>query len=185
MSDATTILSRIAAGDAKAADELLPIVYNELRQLASRRLANDPAGQSWQTTELVHEAYLRLVGSDQKWDGNAHFFGAAAEAMRRILVERVRHKKRLKRGGEQNRVMLSEEIAASGPSVEEALLVDDLLDHFAENFPVEAEIVKLRYFAGFSTSEAAKILDIPSTTAHRHWTFAKTWIFRELKKTDE
>ncbi len=185
MTDATKILSRIATGDPKAADELLPIVYNELRRLASKRLARDPAGQSFQTTELVHEVYLRLVGSDQQWEGNAHFFAAASEAMRRILVERARQKKQIKRGGEFKRVQLSEAIAASGPSPEEILLVDDLLDRFAENHPVEAQIVKLRYFAGFSTNEAAKILDLPSTTAHRHWTFAKTWIFRELKKADE
>ena len=183
MSDATRILHRIATGDAAAADELIPLVYAELRQLASRRLAGDRAGRSLQTTELVHEAYLRLVGSDQQWSGNAHFFSAASEAMRRILVERARQKRQLKRGGQFKRVELDEVAEGEATTPDQILLVNDLLDRFAEDHPVEAEIVKMRYFAGFSTSEAAKILGIPSTTAHRHWTFAKTWIFRELKKS--
>jgi len=182
MSDATQILNRIASGDVAAADELVPLVYNELRQLASKRLAHDPAGASLQTTELVHEAYLRLVGSDQQWDGSGHFFAAASEAMRRILVERARQKKQLKRGGQFARVEMNNALADSAPSPDEIVAISDLLDRLAEEYPAEADIVKLRYFAGFSTSEAAKILGIPSTTAHRHWTFAKTWIFRELKK---
>lgn len=183
MSDATRILNRIAAGEAAAADELIPLVYSELRQLASRRLADDRAGRSLQTTELVHEAYLRLVGSDQQWSGNAHFFSAASEAMRRILVERARQKQQLKRGGQFKRVELDEAAGGESATPDQILLVSDLLDRFADDHPVEAEIVRMRYFAGFSTSEAAKILGIPSTTAHRHWTFAKTWIFRELKKS--
>lgn len=185
MSKETEILQRIAAGDEKAADELLPIVYNDLRKLAHRRLSGDRAGASLQTTELVHEAYLRLVGPDQQWEGNAHFFAAAAEAMRRILVERARQKKQIKRGGDLQRVALDDAIPAHGPSAEETLVVDDLLDRFAVDHPVEAQIVKLRYFAGFTTNEAAKLLEIPATTAYRHWTFAKTWIFREMRKAGE
>lgn len=181
MPNATTILNRIAAGEAHAAEELLAILYKELHKLASRRLANDPAGQSLQTTELVHEAYLRLIGSDQQWESNAHFFGAAAEAMRRILVDRARQKAQVKRGGEFDRVALSDNIATSIPCIEETLLVDDLLGRFAEKYPLEAELVKLRYFAGFSITEAGKILNIPSSTTHRYWTFAKAWIFRELR----
>ncbi|MEZ6121147.1 MAG: ECF-type sigma factor [Pirellulaceae bacterium] len=185
MSDATKILRRIAAGESQAAEELLPIVYNDLRQLAHARLARDGAGQSFQTTELVHEAYLRLVGSDQHWDGNAHFFAAAAEAMRRILVERARQKKQIKRGGEMNRALLHDGLYSSEPSPEEVIIVNDLLERFEVDHPVEAQLVKLRYFAGFNTNEAAKLLGIPPTTAHRHWTYAKTWIYQQYKRNTE
>jgi RNA polymerase sigma factor (TIGR02999 family) len=183
MSHATQIIDRIASGDAAAADELVPLVYAELRQLASRWLAGDPAGFSLDTTDLVHEAYLKLVGSDKEWDGTVHFFAAAAEAMRRILVERARRKGRFKRGGHFIRREWNDAAAGSSPTPEEIVLVSDLLDHFAEKYPMEAEIAKMRYFAGFTISEAARMLGVPSTTAHRHWTFAKTWIFRELKKS--
>ncbi len=184
MTDATRILGRIASGEAKAADELLPIVYNELRRLASKRLARDPAGQSFQTTELVHEVYLRLVGSDQQWEGNAHFFAAASEAMRRILVERARQKKQIKRGGEYKRIELSHAVADPGPSPYEVLMVNDVIDRLAETRPVEAQVVKLHYFAGFNISEAARALGIPSTTAHRHWKYACAWLYRELQGDD-
>ena len=183
--DATKILQRISAGEELATDELLPIIYNDLRRLAHKRLADDPAGGSLQTTELVHEAYLRLVGSDQSWDGRPHFFAAAAEAMRRILVERARQKKQIKRGGEMQRVEFQDPIPDTEPSPDEVLAIDELLDRFEVDHPVEAKLVKLRYFAGFNTSEAAQILDIPSTTAHRHWTYAKTWIFREIRGASE
>lgn len=182
MSDATEILDRITAGDAQAADELLPIIYKDLRQLAHVRLSGDVAGQSLQTTELVHEAYLRLISSDQRWQGNAHFFAAAAEAMRRILVERARQRKQIKRGGKMDRVRLHDAIPSSEPSPDEILIVDDLLDRFAVEHSVEAKLVKLRYFAGFNTTEAAQILGISSTTAHRYWTYAKTWIYQQFKK---
>jgi RNA polymerase sigma factor (TIGR02999 family) len=170
------------AGDGHAADELLPILYNELRQLASRRLARERPGESLQTTELVHEAYLRLFGPDQAWDGKGHFFAAAAEAMRRILVERARQRKQLKRGGEYKRVELTDAASADERSQEEVLMVNDLIDRFAERHPIEAQIVKLHYFAGFNISEAARTLGLPVTTAHRHWTYARTWLYRELQR---
>lgn len=182
MSETTEILIRISDGELAASAELLPLVYAELKQLASKRLMQDPAGNSLQTTELVHEAYMRLVGDDKRWENNAHFFGAASQAMRRILVERARQKKQQKRGGEFRRVELSDMTEGKTPTPEELLLVDDLLDRFAEEFPDEAELVKMKYFGGFNVTEAARILQIPSSTAHRHWSFAKSWIFRELKK---
>ena len=182
MSDVTRILSAIEEGDAAASEELLPIVYNELRQLASRRLAHERPAESLQTTELVHEAYLRLLGPEQAWDGKAHFFAAAAEAMRRILVERARQRKQTKRGGEFKRVELTDAVADDAASPEEVLLVNDVLDRFAEKHPIEAQIVKLHYFAGFNISEAARALGVSVTTAHRHWTYARTWLYRELQR---
>jgi RNA polymerase sigma factor (TIGR02999 family) len=182
MIDVINILGRVEAGDPHAADQLLPIVYNELRQLASRRLAQERPGELLQTTELVHEAYLRLLGPEQAWDGKAHFFAAAAEAMRRILVERARQRKQIKRGGQYKRVELTDAVADDTASPEEVLLVNDVLDRFAEQHPVEALIVKLHYFAGFNISEAARALGVPVTTAHRHWTYARTWLYRELQR---
>ena len=182
MTDVTRILSRIEQGEAHAAEELLPLVYEELRRLASQRLAHEIPGQTWQATELVHEAYLRLVGSDQAWEGSGHFFSAAAEAMRRILVERARQKKRIRHGGGRNRVGLNDEAVAEGPSPEEILLVDDLLDRFAEHHPAESQIVKLHYFAGFNISEAARALGLPTSTAHLYWRFAKSWLRQYLSE---
>lgn len=184
MSDVTRILQRIETGDAAATDELLPIVYDQLRQLASRRLAREGSSPSLQTTELVHEAYLRLVGSDQSWANNAHFFAAAAEAMRRILVEHARRKRRIRHGGEFTRVEIEEgNLQADGPSPEEIILVDDLLDRFAESYPQEAQIVKLHYFGGFEIDEAGKILGIPRSTAYRYWQFARTWLHRQSRSS--
>ena len=180
MSDVTEILQRIETGDAQATDELMPIVYNQLRRLASRQLDGEAPGQTLQTTALVHEAYLRLVGSDQKWEGKGHFFAAAAEAMRRILVERARSKRRIKHGGQYKRVDLDAAIASTGPVPNEVILVDDLLEALAEKFPVEAQIVKLHYFAGFNISEAGRALGISSSTAHRHWVFARAWLLEEI-----
>ena len=178
MSDVSQILSRIETGDVRATDELLPIVYEQLRQLASKRLASE-GNMSLQTTELVHEAYLRLVGSDQAWANNAHFFASAAESMRRILVEHARRKSRIKRGGEFVKIeMQDDDLKANGPSPEEIILVHDLLDHFAEDHPQEAQIVKLHYFGGFNINEAGEILGIPSSTAHRYWQFARSWFHR-------
>ena len=185
MTDVTRILKRIESGEGQATDELLTVVYNQLRRLASHRLAREAPGQTLQTTELVHEAYLRLVGSDTPWKGKEHFFAAAAEAMRRILVERARKKGRIKHGGGLERLALSDSALAVGEPPEEVLIVDDFLDLFAETHPVEAQVVKLHFFAGLNISEAARALDIPTTTAHRYWTFARAWMVREIRKSDE
>ena len=180
-SEITQIAKQIEAGKPRAADELLAIVYDELRRLASRRLARELPGQTWQTTELVHEAYLRLVGGEQKWDGRAHFFAAAAEAMRRILVERARRKQRAKRGGGRHRIQLHESAVEDGTRPHEILLVNDLFDEFEREHPPEAEVAKLRYFAGFNLSETARTLEISVTTSHRYWVFARAWFFEKLR----
>ena len=180
MSEVTEILQRIESGDAHASDDLLPIVYQQLRRLASKQLEREMPGQTLQTTALVHEAYLRLVGGGQIWDGKGHFISAAAEAMRRILVDRARSKRRIKHGGELNRIELDAAVAASGPSADEVVLVNDLLDTFAEKYPVEADVVKLHYFAGFNVSEAGRALGISSSAAHRHWVFARAWFREEI-----
>ena len=184
MNDLSAIFARIETGDAQAFDELLPIVYEELRQMASRQMAREPPGQTLQTTALVHEAYLRLVGSNQNWDGKGHFFTAAAEAMRRILVERARSKQSLKRGGQRKRRELGPNLAAAGPDPEEVVLVNDLLDALAAERPEVAELFKLHYFAGFNISEAGRAIGISSSTAHRHWVYARAWLYEELKKGD-
>lgn len=181
MNDVTIILERIRAGDGQATDELLPIVYNELRRLAGQKLAAELGHPTIQTTELVHEAYLRLVGTDQSWDCRGHFLAAAAEAMRRILVERARKRRRIRHGGQHRRVELHESAIEADGAPDELLVVNDLLDHLAEKHPIEAQIVKLHYFAGFNISEAASALGIPVSSAHRHWTFARAWLFRRLK----
>jgi RNA polymerase sigma factor (TIGR02999 family) len=185
LSDVTELLTRIKGGDGQAAGELLPVVYAELRRLAAQRVAREGAENSLQATELVHEAYLRLVGADQQWDGKSHFFAAAAEAMRRILVDRARRKKSLKRGGNQQRIELHESAirASQGVSpVEEILLVNDLLDRLSELHPDEAEVAKLCYYADFNVSEAARALGIPISTAHDRWTFARAWLRCEIQK---
>ena len=175
--DIRELLVRIENGEAQITEELLPIVYDQLRELASRRLSNDPAGNSLQTTELVHEAYLRLVGNDHDWDGTKHFFAAAAEAMRRILVDRARRKKTTKHGGELRRVELDRNAPSSkGPLPEEVLAVHDLLDQLAAEHPIEAEIVKLHYFGGLNITEAGNLLGLSSSTTHRYWTFARAWL---------
>ena len=181
MNEVTLIIERIRGGDARATDELLPIVYNELRRMAGSKLDAEPGHPTIQTTELVHEAYLRLVGTDQSWDCRAHFLAAAAEAMRRILVERARRRGRIRHGGGRRRVDLHESAIEADDAPDEILVVNDLLDHLAEKHPIEAEVVKLHYFAGLNISEAARALDIPVSTAHRHWNFARAWLFRHLK----
>lgn len=180
MSDLTEILSRADSGDPVATNELLPLVYQELRQLARSKLAHESPGQSLQTTELVHEAYIRLVGSDQPWQGKSHFFAAAAEAMRRILIERARRKKSVKHGGHHQQVDMDEQTIRCQSADEEMLVVDDLLDGLSEHHPQEAEIAKLHYFAGFSIRECAKALGIPSSTAHDRWRFARAWLVGEM-----
>jgi RNA polymerase sigma factor (TIGR02999 family) len=181
MNEVTLLIERIRGGDPRATDELLPIVYNELRRMAARQLSDEVDHPTFQTTDLVHEAYLRLVGTDQTWDGRAHFLGAAAEAMRRILVERARRRRRIRHGGGRRRVDLHDSAVEADAAPDELLVVNDLLDHLAKKHPIKAEIVKLHYFAGFNISEAAGVLGIPVSSAHRQWTFARAWLFRRLK----
>jgi RNA polymerase sigma factor (TIGR02999 family) len=182
MSDVTRTLSQIESGDPAAAEKLLPLVYDELRKLAAAKLAQEKPGQTLQATALVHDAYLRLVDGDQTrhWNSRGHFFGAAAEAMRRIVIERARHRGRLKRGGERQRVELD-----SACSMEEApsldlLALDEALTKLAAVEPAKADLVKLRFFAGLTMPEAADALGISLATAERYWTFAKAWLHSEL-----
>jgi RNA polymerase sigma factor (TIGR02999 family) len=176
MSDVKRLLERIEEGDTAGADELLPIVYDQLRRLAHRQLAYEAPGQSLQTADLVHEAYLRLVGSDQVWQGRGHFLAAAAEAMRRILVERARKKRRIKHGGRHLRVDLGDAAVRLGPAPEEVILVSDLLEALANEHPLEAQIVKLHYFGGLNISEAGEALGVSSSTAYNYWRFARAWL---------
>jgi RNA polymerase sigma factor (TIGR02999 family) len=180
MSDVTRILDAI--GDSKAAEELLPLVYEELRKLAAHKMTNEAPGQTLQPTALVHEAWLRLVGPDSpRFDGRGHFFAAAAEAMRRILIDRARQKLSLKRGAGAQRVNLEELELAVMADDETLLAVDEALTKLAQEDPGAAEFVKLRFFAGFTTEEAAQALGIHERTARRHWKFARGWLYAELR----
>jgi RNA polymerase sigma factor (TIGR02999 family) len=183
MTDVTQILSRIESGDATAAEQLLPLVYDELRKLAAARLAKEKPGQTLSATALVHEAWLRLVGpgKNNQWDGRAHFFAAAAEAMRRILVDNARRKNSRKHGGDWSRQStVPDEIPiASDSDPAEVLAVHELLERLAAKSPRTAELVKLRYFLGCSLAEAASILGIAPPTAEEEWTYARAWLRRE------
>jgi RNA polymerase sigma factor (TIGR02999 family) len=184
MSEVTRILCAVEQGDPQAAERLLPLVYQELRKLAAQRMVKELPGQTLQATALVHEAYLRLVDVKkvQSWNSRGHFFAAAAEAMRRILVEQARRKGRLKRGGDQERVNLDEaEIAFEGPA-DDMIALDDALARLAQKHPEKAELVKLRYFAGLTVNEAAEVLGVSTSTVDRHWTYARAWLFRELSR---
>ena len=183
MSDVTRILTAIEQGDARAADKLLPLVYEELRRLAAHKMSHEPPGQTLQATALVHEAYIRLVGSEnQNWRGRTHFFTAAAEAMRRILIDSARRKKSLKRGGGHRRANLDDvELAIEGPS-EDILALDEALAKLAIEDPVKADLVKLRYFAGLTIQQAAGILGISRATADRYWSYSRVWLFHETGK---
>jgi RNA polymerase sigma factor (TIGR02999 family) len=187
MSDVTRILSQIESGDPAAAEQLLPLVYHELRKLAAARLAHEKPGQTLQATALVHDAYLRLVGGEEsrQWDGQSHFFAAAAEAMRRILVENARHKQREKHGGQMRRVTLPEEGIADTPRDEQLVLLDDALSRLKAIRPQAAQIVQLRYFGGQTVEEAAEIAGVSERTARRLWIFAQAWLRREMAKLDE
>lgn len=183
MADVTQILSQIEQGDPSAAERLLPLVYDELRILAASRLANEKAGQTLQATALVHEAYLRLVDVDvaQHWNSRGHFFGAAAEAMRRILVEIARRKRREKHGGEWNRVDLEDVRAISEMSPQDLLALDDAIEVLSSQDRSAGDLAKLRCFAGLSVEDAAEALGLSRSNAYRHWTYAKAWLFSQLR----
>jgi RNA polymerase sigma factor (TIGR02999 family) len=187
MNDVTQILSAIEQGDLGAPEKLLPLVYEELRRLANQRLTREDPGQSLLSSDLVHEAYLRLVGErDQKqWDSRAHFFSAAAEAMRRILVEKARRKKRVKHGGARLRVDLAAVGFQPKEPAEDIEALDEALTKLAAEDPAKAELVKLRFFAGLTMPEIAQVLKISLATVERHWTYARTWLYAELKERDD
>jgi RNA polymerase sigma factor (TIGR02999 family) len=186
MADVTTILSRIESGDSSAADQLLPLVYEELRKLAAAKLAQEKPGQTLQATALVHDAYLRLVGAnDASWDSRGHFFAAAAEAIRRILVENARRKQAQKRGGNRNRIELSTADLTVQQDIDNVLILDETLEKLADSHPSVAELVRLRLFAGLSNDEAAPILGVSPRTARRNWSFARAWFVRELEEREE
>jgi RNA polymerase sigma factor (TIGR02999 family) len=182
MSDVTQILSQIEAGDPTAADQLLPLVYDELRKLAAARLANEKPGQTLQATALVHDAYVRLVDVDkvQYWNSRGHFFGAAAEAMRRILVEQARRKQSIKHGGQYYRGDVELDKLSHPETTVEVLEVDEALRKLACEKPSVAKLVELRYFAGLTLEEAALAEGISVRTAHRYWTYAKAWLHNEI-----
>ena len=182
MSDVTRILTAIEQGDTNAADKLLPLVYEELRKLAAQKMANEMAGQTLQPTALVHEAWLRLVGQESpKFQNRAHFFGAAAEAMRRILIENARRKRALRHGGGLRRVDLDQAEMTALKDDDQLLAVDEALGKLAGQHQLEAELVKLRYFVGLTLEEAADVLGISARTADNYWAHARAWLFRELK----
>ena len=183
MNDVTRILSDVEEGDPHAAEQLLPLVYEELRKLAAQRLAQEKPGQTLEATALVHEAYLRLVDVEkaQHWNSRGHFFAAAAEAMRRILVDNARRKQRPKHGGGRQRIDLDEALPSADPQ-DDLLAIDDALNRLAAEEPVKAELVKLRYFAGLSLEEAAACLSISPATAKRYWAVARAWLFAALSE---
>jgi RNA polymerase sigma factor (TIGR02999 family) len=184
MSDVTRILSQIDAGDPAAAEQLLPLVYDELRKLAAAKLAHEKPGQTLQATALVHEAYLRLVGehSSQMWNSRGHFFAAAAEAMRRILIDQARRKKSEKAGGALRRQLLDDAQLAMDEDSEELLALDEALARLAEIDAVAAQLVKLRFFAGLTTEQAADLLGISSRSAYYAWTYARSWLHRAIRE---
>ncbi|TWU28774.1 ECF-type sigma factor [Novipirellula artificiosorum] len=180
--DITTILSRIDSGDPRAAEELLPLVYDELRKLAAIRISREKPGQTLEATALVHEAYLRLVDqeSDQQWDSRSHFFAAAAEAMRRILIDRARSKQSLKHGGDHQRMDFEIHCPASKETPERLLAIDEALSKLQQEHPQVAELLTLRYFAGVPMKDAAELLGISPATAKRRWAFARAYLYGEL-----
>ena len=183
MSDITRILQSIEHGDPKATQELLPLVYEELRRLAAQKMANEAPGHTLQPTALVHEAWLRLTGDqNQKWDGRGHFFAAAAESMRRILIERARRKNSLKRGGDLERVNLDDVDVAVLADDDTLLCINDALEKLEKEDPDAAQVVKLRFFAGMTNEEAGRMMGVTDRTAKRYWTFARAWLFHELRR---
>ncbi|MHB8953112.1 MAG: ECF-type sigma factor [Pirellulaceae bacterium] len=184
MSDITCILSQIESGDPCAAEQLLPLVYDELRKLAAAKLAQEKPGQTLQATALVHEAYLRLVDVDKArhWYSRRHFFSAAAESMRRILVEAARRKQRIRHGGEFERVEFEAEHLAVELPVDDLLAIDEALEQLEQSDEQAAQLLKLRYFAGLSVEQAAELLEIPPRTAYRNWAYARAWMYRRVRK---
>jgi len=183
MNEVTRILTAIGQGNAQAADELLPLVYEELRLLAAQKLARERPGQTLQATALVHEAYIRLVGEEiQDWKGRSHFFRAAAEAMRRILIDNARRKKSLKRGGDHQKVEFDESILNQNcvSSVDDLIALDEALIRLSAEEEIRAEVVKLRYFAGLSVEQTAEVLRISPPTVKRYWAYARAWLLREI-----
>src|SRR5262245_26429188 len=186
MSEVTRILSAIGQGDPRAAEQLLPLVYDELRKLAAAKLARESAGQTLQATALVHEAYVRLVDAEEarRWDGRRHFFAAAAEAMRRILIDAARSKQALKHGGGWQRHELMEAELAVDSTGDDLLAVDEALTRLSAQEPEIARLVELRFFGGLTLEDAARDLGISPRTAHRHWAYARAWLRRELDQAD-
>lgn len=183
MTDVTRILNAIEQGDAQAADELLPLIYEELRVLAAQKLSHELPGQTLQATALVHEAYIRLVkGGDQDWQNRGHFFKAAAEAMRRILIENARRKRTSKRGGDRKRVGLSESILTGKDytALDEIIALDEALEKLERKEQLKADLIKLRFYAGLTIEQSAKSLGISLTTAKTHWAYARAWLLREV-----
>lgn len=178
MSEVSQMLEAIGRGDGHAAEQLLPLVYQDLRRLAANMLAREPPGQTLEATALVHEAYARLVGPEeqQNWKHRGHYFAAAAEAMRRILVEKARRKQRIKHGGELQRIELDDERLVCEVPSDQMIALDEALQRFGEEEPEKAQLVKLRFFAGLSLEEAAETLGISRATASRHWTYARAWL---------
>ena len=192
MSEVTRILSAIEQGDPHAAEQLLPLVYNELRRLAAQKLAQEKPGQTLQATALVHEAYLRLVvggasesAETQRWGSRGHFFAAAAEAMRRILIDRAREKRREKRGGKLRRLNIDDIALATKVTPDQLLAIDEALSKLALDDPTAGQLVKLRYFAGLKVDEAGQAIGISTATAYRHWNYARAWLQTELLGTEQ
>ncbi|MHC4326257.1 MAG: sigma-70 family RNA polymerase sigma factor [Planctomycetota bacterium] len=183
MSDVTRILAAIEQGDARAADQLLPAVYQELRRLAAQKMSKEPPGQTLQATALVHEAYIRLFGAEaQNFSGRTHFFAAAAEAMRRILIDNARRKQRLKRGGDRQKIDFNDiEPAVEAPS-DDLIALDEALVRLAKRDKVKADLVKLRFFAGLTLEQAAGLLNLPERTAKRYWAHARAWLYRQVNE---
>ena len=183
MTDITQILQRIEDGDPSLSSELLPLIYTELQQLARAKLSREVAGQTLQATDMVHEAYLRIVGTaDSNWDSRGHFFSAAAEAMRRILIERARRRKAEKHGGKFNRISLADDAFAVEISPDRMLAIDEALNRLADEDSLATETVKLRVFAGLSMEETAMALGVASATAYRHWSFGRAWLIAEITR---
>lgn len=185
MNEVTRILCAVEQGDPHAAEQLLPLVYGELRKLAAQKLAQEKPGQTLQATALVHEAYVRIVGGekDAHWDSRRHFFAAAAEAMRRILIDKARHKSSAKGGGTRTRAPLDEAamlVAPEGEPVDDLLALDEALKQLEAKHPIKAQLVKLRYFTGASLEETAQLLDISPATAKRYWVYARSWLYGKL-----
>jgi RNA polymerase sigma factor (TIGR02999 family) len=182
MSDVTRVLQSIESGDVKAADELLPLVYGELRKLAAAKMANESPNQTLQPTALVHEAWLRLTGNENvKWAGRAHFFGAAAEAMRRILIDQARRKRAVRHGGGQQRLDVDDLELAAQMKSDELLAMNEALEKLAEREKNKAELVKLRFFVGLTIEESAKVLGISEPTAKRWWTYSRAWLYQQIQ----